>query len=113
VTRQREIKGKRSQETAYYMTSSTQDIKILAHVIRHHWSIENSQHWILDMAFREDESTIYAQDGAKNMALFRRALLNLIKLHPLKDSVAGKMMRAGWDDEFRAEILFGQKVTKV
>jgi hypothetical protein len=32
------------------------------------------------------------EDGAKNMALFRRALLNLIKAHPLKDSVAGKMM---------------------
>jgi hypothetical protein len=41
------------------------------------------------------------------MALLRRALLNLIKAHPLKDSVAGKMMRAGWDGNFRAEILFG------
>lgn len=95
------------------MTSSTDDITRLAAVIRNHWSIENSQHWILDMAFREDESTIYAQDGAKNMALFRRTLLNLVKQHPLKDSVAGKMMRAGWDDKFRTEILFGHKVSKV
>jgi hypothetical protein len=29
-------------------------------------------------------------------------------LYPLKDSVAGKLQRAGWDAEFRAEILFGQ-----
>lgn len=113
VTRCRETKGKTSQETAYYMTSSTDDITRLAAVIRNHWSIENSQHWILDMAFREDESTIYAEDGAKNMALFRRALLNLVKRHPLKDSVTGKMMRAGWDDKFRAEILFGHNVSKV
>ena len=65
------------------------------------------------MTFREDESQIYAEDGAKNIALFRRVLLNLIKAHSLKDSVAGKMMRAGWDSQFRAEILFGQKPTKV
>jgi len=113
VTRLREIKGKTAREISYYMTSSTQDIKTLSHVIRNHWSIENSQHWILDRIFREDESTIYAGDGAKNMALFRRALLNLVKRHPAKDSVRGKMMRAGWDDKFRAEILFGQKMNKV
>jgi len=113
VTREREIKGKKSQEIAYYMTSSKHDIAVLSRVIRNHWSIENSQHWILDVTLGEDSSTIYAGDGAKNMALFRRAILNLIKQHPLKDSVAGKMMRAGWDDKFRAEILFGQKMTKV
>jgi predicted nucleic acid-binding Zn ribbon protein len=62
---------------------------------------------LIQSVFREDESQIYADDGAKNMALLRRALLNLIKAHPLKDSVAGKMMRAGWDGNFRAEILFG------
>jgi hypothetical protein len=47
------------------------------------------------------------------MALFRRTLLNLIKGHPLKDSMAGKMMRAGWDSKFRADILLGQKLSKV
>ncbi len=113
VTRKREIKGKTTQEIAYYMTSSAQGIDVLSQVIRNHGSIENSQHWILDVTFSEDSSTIYAGDGAKNMALFRRALLNMIKQHPLKDSVAGKMMRAGWDDNFRAEILFGQKMNKV
>jgi len=68
---------------------------------------------VLDVTFKEDESQIYAEDGAKNMALFRRTLLNLIKGHPLKDSMAGKMMRAGWDSKFRADILLGQKLSKV
>ncbi|MFT5815285.1 MAG: putative transposase YbfD/YdcC [Psychroserpens sp.] len=75
--------------------------------INKHWAIKNSQHRVLHVRFKEDESQIYAEDGAKSMALFRRALLNLIKAYPLKDSVAGKMMRAGWDSQFRAEILFG------
>jgi hypothetical protein len=64
---------------------------------------------VLGVILREDESLIYAEDGTKNMALFRRILLNLIKAHPFKDSVTDKIMRAGWDSKFRAEILFGQK----
>ena len=117
VTRKRTFKKKGKeqieQEVSYYITSLGDDVKEAARAIRNHWAIETSQHWVLDVTFREDESQIYAEDGAKNMALFRRALLNLIKAHPLKDSVAGKMMRAGWDSKFRAEILFGQKPTKV
>ena len=108
-------KGKEQieQEVSYYITSLRDDVKEAARAIRNHWAIETSQHWLLDVRFREDESQIYAEDGAKNMALFRRALLNLIKAHPLKDSVAGKMMRASRDSKLRAKILFGQKPTKV
>ena len=111
VTRKRTFKKKGKeqieQKVSYYISSLGDNVAEAARVIRGHWAIENSQHWVLDVTFREDESQIYAEDGAKNMALFRRSLLNLIKAHPLKDSVAGKMMRAGWDAKFRAEILFG------
>lgn len=96
------------QETSYYISSMSNNIERLSQVIRNHWQIE-SQHWILDVTFREDESLIYAEDGAKNMALFKRMLLNLIKSHPLKDSVAGKRQRAAWDDKFRAEVLLGRE----
>ncbi len=113
VIRRRTMKGKVQQETSYYMSSLAGDVENIARFIRNHWAIENSQHWVLDVTFREDESQIYAEDGAKNMALFRRALMNLIKAHPSKDSIAGKMMRAGWDDKFREEIIFGQKSVKV
>ncbi|MFT5164691.1 MAG: hypothetical protein ACI9FJ_003300 [Alteromonadaceae bacterium] len=68
---------------------------------------------MLDVTFREDESKIYADDGAGNMCLFRRWLMNMIKAHPVKDSVNGKMMRAALDDEFRTEITFGADYGKV
>ena len=117
VTRKRTFKKKGKEhieeEISYYISSLGDDVKEAAWAIRNHWANENSQHWLLDVTLREDESQIYAEDGAKNIALFRRALLNLIKAHPLKGSVAGKMMRAGWDSKFRAEILFGQKMGKV
>jgi len=54
---------------SYYITSLGDDVKEAARAIRNHWAIENSQHWVLDVTFREDESQIYAEDGAKNMAV--------------------------------------------
>jgi len=112
VKRTRHLNTKTEQETSYYITSLKDDAEKIAGYIRGHWAIENSQHWVLDVTFREDECQIYADDGAVNLSTIRRKLLNLIKAHPLKDSVAGKMQRACWDAKFRAEILFGQKSTK-
>lgn len=106
VTRIHHQNDKVISHVSYYISSVDDDLSRLAQVIRNHWKIE-SQHWVLDVTFREDESLIYAEDGAKNMALFRKMLINLIKAHPLKDSVAGKRKRAGRDDNFRTEILFG------
>jgi len=113
VHRTRTIKNKQQQETSYYITSLTDTIDKVANVIRRHWKIENSQHWILDVVFREDECQIYAEDGARNLASMRRILLNMVKEHPLKDSVAGKFQRANWDLKFREEILFGHNLSKV
>ena len=36
-----------------------------------HWGIENSPHWVLDIAFREDESQIRAGNAAENMNIIR------------------------------------------
>ncbi len=112
VQRTRQLKNKTEEETSYYITSLKENVEITAKYIRRHWAIENSQHWVLAVTFREDECQIYADDGARNLATIRRKLLNLIKSHSLKDSVAGKMQRACWDAKFRAEILFGQKTSK-
>jgi len=95
------------KETSYYISSLAPCAEEISRVIRNHWAIENSRHWILDVTFREDESLIYAQDGAQNMALFKRILLNLLKLNPVKDSIKGKRQRTSWDDNFRAQVLFG------
>ena len=105
VSRITHKQNKTVTEVSYHI-STLEEAERISEVIRRHWQIE-SHHWVLDVTFREDESLIYAEDGAKNMALFRRMLLNLAKAHPLKGSMASKLKRAGWDDDFRAELLFG------
>ena len=104
--RQRHIKDRSTEETRYYI-SSLQPVNDIAHAIRSHWGVENKVHWVLDVTYRADDSRIRRDDGAPNLGLLRRMCLNLSRLHPKKDSMAGKLKGAGWDDAFRAELIFG------
>ena len=74
--------------------------------IRGHWSIENSCHWVLDMALREDDCRIRTGDGAQNFAILRRIALNLIKQERSgKSSVNIKRQRAGWSTAYLEKLL--------
>jgi len=99
------------EETSYYITSLTEDSQALAAKIRRHWHIENGQHWVLDVIYKEDDSRIRVGDAPQNMALFRRFALNLAKLSSEKDSLKGKLKRAAWDDAFRTQFIFGQMLS--
>ena len=95
-------------DTHFYVTSVEPDAQMLQKAIRHHWHIENQQHWVLDVVFKEDACQISEPISAENMALFRRVVRNLVKQHTgRKDSIRGKCVRASFDDEFRAELIFG------
>jgi len=74
--------------------------------VRSHWQIENKVHWTLDMAFREDESRIRAENAAENLAVVRHVALNLLR--SVKGSNVGiknRRLQAGWNDEFLMKVL--------
>ncbi|MGR3972819.1 ISAs1 family transposase, partial [Shewanella sp. 1180_01] len=71
----------------YYLSSLPPDVELAAQTVRQHWHIENQQHWLLDITFREDSSRMDDSENAKKMALFRRIVLNLLQQHPLKASL--------------------------
>jgi hypothetical protein len=77
-------------------------------VVRTHWHIENQLHWVLDVTFREDDSRIRTGDAAQNMTVLRHMALNLIKREQsTKRSIRGKRLKAGWDEDYLAKVLYG------
>jgi predicted transposase YbfD/YdcC len=105
LTRTRESGAKLTTETAYYLLSTALGADRLATVVRSHWGIENSLHWVLDVTMNEDRTRNRKDNGPQNLALLRRLALNLARLEPSKGSMKGKLKRAGWDDTFLAQLL--------
>ena len=114
VTRERHelSTDKTSKEVSHYIASQ-KDIsaKTAARHIRSHWGIENKLHWVLDMAFREDEARHRAKNAAQNMATLRHFALNIIKADKTrKVGVAIARQRAGWDRSYLIQLLTADKV---
>jgi len=101
--------GKNSSETAYYIgNDKTLDATEAARIIRRHWGIENELHWVLDMAFREDESRHRAKNTAQNLTTLRHFALNIVKQDKTrKVGVAISRQRAGWDRNYLIQLLTG------
>ena len=97
-----------SRERRYYISSLEADAKQLNRVIRSHWSIENSLHWVLDIAFREDDSRIRKDHGPENVATLRHIALNLLKQDKsIKVGIKSKRKNAGWDEGYLLKVLNG------
>lgn len=102
----REIQDKKTKERRYYISSLPDDAKRLGKTIRAHWGIENSLHYVLDMAFNEDQSRARVGHSAENLAIIRRFALNLLKHNKTcKLGVKNKRLKAAYDDDYRASIL--------
>ena len=75
---------------------------------RYYWSIENSLHWSLDVAFREDQSRVRKDHGPRNMATLRQIAHNLLKRETsLKVGIQGKRLQAGWREDYLLKVLLG------
>ena len=94
------------REVRYYLSSLDEPASAFQSHIRQHWSIENSCHWVLDTAFREDHNQTYIGHAAKNLGALRRIVLNLLKID-LSDtrSLPKKRRRAMLDLNYRNSLL--------
>jgi predicted transposase YbfD/YdcC len=107
VTRQRTVGGQTSCESSYYLSSFAGPASAMGRFIRDHWAVENGLHWILDVAFREDERQTRAGHAGENLARLRRVATSLLKTAAAKGSIKAKRLRAGWDDDFLLAVLQG------
>jgi predicted transposase YbfD/YdcC len=105
VESRREIEGKVTQETRFYITSLALLANVIGPIIRDHWAIENGLHWIMDMVFRDDECRVRTENAPANFTTLKHMANNLIRKAPGKDSQRLKRKTAGWDDDFLASLI--------
>src|SRR5712691_10257708 len=101
----REIADKIERETRFYITSLVLLAHALGPIIRSHWAVENSLHWVMDMIFRDDECRVRTDHAPANFTTIKHMAHNLIRLAPGKDSLRLKRKVAAWDDDFLASLI--------
>ncbi len=106
VKRRRQKEDEVTTETHYYISSLANDAESLLQAIRNHWGIENSLHWVLDVAMGEDDSRVRKDHAPQNLGLLRRLALTLLKQETTaKVGVQAKRRKAGWDQDYLLKVL--------
>ena len=108
----RETAQQISTERRYYISSLPPDPKLFAIAARAHWGIENSLHYVLDVAFREDASRIKAACAAENFACFRKIALTVARSDKEStNSVRKRVKQMAWSDGYLEQLLFRSSFT--
>lgn len=108
IDSERHLGDKVSRESRFFISSASHDAQRLLHAKRSHWGIENQLHWVLDIAFREDDSRVRIGHGAENFATLRHMALNLLKQEKsAKGGMHNKRMQAAWNEEYLVKVLSG------
>ncbi len=103
---QRQIGESLQVQTRYFISSLPADAKTILKAQRSHWKIENQLHWVLDIAFREDESRVRSDHAAENLAVLRHIALNLLKNEKtMQGSLRAKRLQAGWNNDYLLTVL--------
>ena len=102
-----EEETKSRTDVTYYISSREWTPKGALAEARKHWGIENNLHWILDVAFGEDDWTVRAEALARSLAVLRKIAFNIAKRSSSKGSIRGRIKAAGWNNEYLAKLVFG------
>ena len=97
---------KATGDVRYFLSSMKPTAKRLAGIVRGHWGIENSLHWVLDIAFNEDRLRTKHRNAIDNMALLNRLAVSVLRQDKtVKVGVKCKRKKAGWDDDYLLHLL--------
>lgn len=102
--------GVKETQVRYYISSAISTAKKFNEAIRQHWDIENNLHWILDVAFNEDNSMKRAGNAAENFSVITKIAVNLLNRYEhnkgtTKLSMKTKRKKAGWNNDYLMAIL--------
>jgi predicted transposase YbfD/YdcC len=108
IYRTRNVDGKQAEWQDCFISSLSSRVRKHRDILRSHWSIENSQHDILDVTFTEDSSRIRRGTGPEISSVFRRLALTILQQDTsIKASIRGKRKICGWDEAAFEGLLAG------
>jgi predicted transposase YbfD/YdcC len=106
VQSERHCNGQITIEERFFISPLASQATLLLNVVRTHWSIENSLHWVLDVSFHEDACRIRRDFAPQNMALLRHLALNLLSQDSSsKRGIAARRKKAAWDHSYLIKLL--------
>lgn len=97
--------GRTERETRFYITSLTLPADRVGAIVRDHWAVENSLHWVMDMVFRDDDCRLRTDHAPANFTTIKHIALNLMRQAKGKDSLRLKRKVAAWDDDYLASLV--------
>jgi predicted transposase YbfD/YdcC len=96
-----------STEQRYYVSSLPPDPVVFGTSVRAHWGIENSLHYVLDVAFGEDDCRIQSGNAPENMAFIRKMALSLARSdRESKRSMTSRIKQMAWSEAYLEHLLF-------
>ena len=77
-------------------------------MVRDLCSVENCQHWVMDMAFRDDESRVRTDQAPENLVTLKHMAANLARKTKGNNSIRLRLKTAAWDDDYPASLIAKQ-----
>lgn len=105
VHRQIKLKGKTSDETAYFISSRRGSALLYEEGIRSHWAIENSLHWVKDVTLKEDASKIRKGNAPQNISTLKNIGINIFRKNNFSSIAAGIRLVANDIKKLGAMVL--------
>lgn len=93
--------GKLTNETRWYISNLQEDAQTFLHIIRSHWRIENSLHYVKDVAYQEDFSRLRTGQIPRVVSLMRSLAINLQNINKIDNKTQSRKLFAwGFKDVF-------------
>ena len=102
----RQVDGETTVETRYFISDIEDNAKKSANSVRSHWGIENSLHWVLDIALKEDDCRIRKDNAPQNFAVMGQIAVNpLGKEKRVKRGIKNKQFLAPIANNYLERVL--------
>jgi predicted transposase YbfD/YdcC len=92
-------------QTRLYLASAVWPPERAAALVRGHWGVENSLHWVMDMVFRDDHCRVRTGHAAENFVAVKHTAANIAWRNKGKESLRLTLKAAAWDDNHLAKLL--------